>query len=124
MKRLLLTTVSVVALGGALSFGSAPSLAQERHSEYVHSEEAVANKLGGKQFSPYAGRSYPTRPLWGDQHLHTEISVDAGTMVRLGQEDAYRFARGGELTSTTGVRAKLSRPLDWLVSRTTPSCMV
>jgi hypothetical protein len=115
MKRLLLSTVSVVALGGALSLGSAPSLAQERHSEYVHSEEAVANKFGGKQFSPYAGRSYPTRPLWGDQHLHTEISVDAGTMVRLGQEDAYRFARGGELTSTTGVRAKLSRPLDWLV---------
>ena len=36
-------------------------------------------------------------------------------MCRLGQEDAYRFARGEEITSTTGVRAKLSRPLDWLV---------
>lgn len=61
------------------------------------------------------GRSFPTRPLWADQHTRTEISVDAGTMCRLSQEDAYRFARGEEVTSTTGVRAKLSRPLDWLV---------
>jgi hypothetical protein len=22
-------------------------------------------------FSPYAGRRFPTRPLWGDTHLHT-----------------------------------------------------
>jgi hypothetical protein len=83
--------------------------------EYHHSEEALEKTLYQKQFSPYAGRSYPTRVFWGDQHLHTQISVDAGTMCRLGQEDAYRFARGEEVTSTTGVRAKLSRPLDWLV---------
>ena len=74
---------------------------------YHHSEEALNNKLFKKEFSPYVGRDYPTRVLWGDQHLHTEISVDAGTMCRLGQEDAYRFARGEEVTSTTGVAAKL-----------------
>jgi hypothetical protein len=67
------------------------------------------------QFSPYAGRNFPTRPLFGDQHLHTSVSVDAGTMDRLGQEDAYRFARGEEGTSTGGLQARLSRPLDWLV---------
>ena len=67
------------------------------------------------QFSPYAGRNYPTRVLFGDTHLHTAISVDAGTMNRVGQEDAYRFARGEEITSTGGLRAKLSRPLDFLV---------
>ena len=83
--------------------------------EYHHGEEALEKTLYQKQFSPYVGRNYPTRVFWGDQHLHTEISVDAGTMCRLGQEDAYRFARGEEVTSTTGVRAKLSRPLDWLV---------
>ena len=81
----------------------------------LHSEEAVDKMLGEKQFSPYAGRTYPTRVLWGDQHLHTATSVDAGTMCRLSQEDAYRFARGEEVTSTTGVRARLLRPLDWLV---------
>ena len=81
----------------------------------VPSQDAVAKAHGSAEFSPYAGRNYPTQVLWGDQHLHTAISVDAGTMCRLGQEDAYRFARGEEVTSTTGLRAKLSRPLDWLV---------
>ena len=66
-------------------------------------------------YSPYAGRQFPTRVLWGDTHLHTAISVDAGTMCRVGQEDAFRFARGEEITTTHGMRAKLSRPLDWLV---------
>jgi hypothetical protein len=36
-------------------------------------------------------------------------------MNRLGQEEAFRFARGEEVTSMGGLRAKLSRPLDWLV---------
>jgi hypothetical protein len=67
------------------------------------------------QFSPYAGRNYPTRVLFGDTHLHTAISVDAGTMCKIGQEDAFRFARGEEVASTYGLRAKLSRPLDFLV---------
>ena len=84
-------------------------------SEYHHGKDAVMENLDKEEFSPYAGRAYPTRPLWGDQHLHTMTSVDAGTMTRLTQEDAYRFARGEEITSTTGVRARLSRPLDWLV---------
>ena len=78
-------------------------------------KEQVARVHGGSQFSPYAGRSFPTRVLFGDTHLHTSVSVDAGTMNSLGQEQAYRFARGEEVVSTGGLRAKLSRPLDWLV---------
>lgn len=59
---------------------------------------------------------FPERPLWGDTHLHTSNSVDAfGFGVRLGPEDALRFARGEEVTSTTGLKARLSRPLDFLV---------
>lgn len=79
------------------------------------SKDGVINAYGTNEFSPYVGRNFPTRVYWGDQHLHTAISVDAGTMCRLGQEDAYRFARGEEVVSTTGVRARLSRPHDWLV---------
>ena len=67
------------------------------------------------QFSPYAGRTFPSQVYWGDTHLHTAVSVDAGTMCRVGQEDAFRFARGEEITTTHGLRAKLSRPLDFLV---------
>ncbi len=59
---------------------------------------------------------YPERVYWGDTHLHTSNSVDAfGFGVRLGPEEALRFARGEEVTSTTGIRAKLARPLDFLV---------
>jgi len=67
-------------------------------------------------YSPYAGRKYPARPLFGDTHLHTSNSGDAFTAgARLTPEQAYRFARGEEVVSSTGVPAKLSRPLDFLV---------
>jgi hypothetical protein len=69
-----------------------------------------------KHFSPYAGRDFPTQVFWGDTHLHTGMSMDAGAFgARLNPEDAHRFARGEELTSSTGLRVKLSRPLDFLV---------
>ena len=59
---------------------------------------------------------FPDRPYWGDTHLHTDNSVDAfGFGVRLGPEDALKFARGDEVTATTGMSAKLARPLDFLV---------
>lgn len=67
-------------------------------------------------FSPYAGRNFPTQVYWGDTHLHTGLSMDAGSFgARLSPEDAYRFARGEELTSSTGLQVRLSRPLDFLV---------
>ena len=84
-------------------------------SDALPTQYGVDQMQGKMQFSPYAGRTYPTRPLFGDTHLHTAISVDAGTMNRLGQEEAFRFARGEEVTSQGGLRAKLSRSLDWLV---------
>jgi len=67
-------------------------------------------------YSPYAGRDFPDRVYWGDTHLHTGMSMDAGAFgARLMPEDAYRFARGEELTSSTGQQVRLSRPLDFLV---------
>jgi hypothetical protein len=67
-------------------------------------------------YSPYAGRNYPTRVLWGDTHLHTENSLDAAALGNtLEPEAAYRFARGEEVVSSTGQHVKLSRPLDFLV---------
>ena len=67
-------------------------------------------------YSPYAGRGFPTNVYFGDTHLHTGMSMDAGAFgARLLPEDAHRFARGEELTSSTGQRVKLSRPLDFLV---------
>jgi hypothetical protein len=69
-----------------------------------------------RPYSPYAGRNFPTRPLFGDTHLHTSFSMDAGAFgARLGPADAYRFARGEEVMASSGQLAKLSRPLDFLV---------
>ena len=66
-------------------------------------------------YSPYAGRRYPERPYFGDQHLHTAWSVDAGgTGTTLGPEEATRFARGEEVVSTSGQPVKLNQPLDWV----------
>jgi len=78
--------------------------------------EALSSQYTGKAYSPYAQRGFPTFPLWGDTHLHTSNSMDAGAFGnRLDIDQAYRFARGEEVTASTGVPVKLSRPLDWLV---------
>ena len=69
-----------------------------------------------EHFSPYAGRKFPNRPLWGDTHLHTSNSLDARAFgVTLDPAQAYRFARGNEITTSHGLKVRLSRPLDWLV---------
>ncbi|WP_205631874.1 DUF3604 domain-containing protein [Paraurantiacibacter namhicola] len=59
----------------------------------------------------------PDKLLWGDLHTHSNMSFDAysfGTH-HFSPEDSYRFARGEAVTSTTGVTAKLQRPLDFLL---------
>ena len=69
-----------------------------------------------RPYSPYAGGAVPNRVYWGDTHLHTSFSMDAGAFGnRLGLDEAYRFARGEEVRSTTAGRVKLARPLDFLV---------
>ena len=75
-----------------------------------------ASSMPAKSYSPYVGRDFPTQVFWGDTHLHTGMSLDAGAFgARLMPDDAYRFAKGNQLTSTTGYPVKLSRPLDFLV---------
>ena len=75
-----------------------------------------AQGVSAAEYSPYAGTSQPTRLFWGDTHLHTAASSDAAARGNtLPAEAAYRFARGEEVTSSTGLQARLKRPLDFLV---------
>ena len=68
------------------------------------------------QYSPYPEKNFPNRVYFGDTHLHTSYSTDAGMIGNtLGPEQAYRFARGETVTSSTGLPARLQRPLDFLV---------
>ena len=111
----------IMALGLALGviFGL-PAFAAD---EAITSDEGqldlkeIAPLYGTKPpYSPYAGRNFPTRPFFGDTHLHTSLSMDAGAFgARLGPKDAYRFAKGEEVTASSGQRVKLSRPLDFMV---------
>jgi hypothetical protein len=68
------------------------------------------------EYSPYLNYNYPDRVYFGDSHVHTSYSTDAGMFGNtLGPDAAYRFAKGETVTSSTGIRARLLRPLDWLV---------
>ncbi len=66
---------------------------------------------------PVRDASVTTNVYWGDTHLHTDNSIDAFDMGArtLSPAEAYRFARGEQLTSETGLPVKLRRPLDFLV---------
>ena len=69
-----------------------------------------------EEFSPFVDDHFPTRVLFGDTHLHTSWSGDAGMAgATLGPDEAYRFTMGEEVTSHLGLRVKLHRPLDFLV---------
>jgi len=101
----------LLVISGAFLILAIPAVAQIQPSK-----ESLSDLYHGKAYSPYAQRSFPSWPLWGDTHLHTGLSVDAGLFgARLGLEEAYQFARGEEVVSSTGQPVKLSRPLDWLV---------
>jgi len=90
--------------------------AQEQVGEMTMDPEQGKNIFKKPSYSPYAGRNFPTQVYWGDTHLHTSNSLDARAFgVTLGPEEAFRLARGEEITSTHGMAVKLSRPLDWLV---------
>ena len=94
-----------------------PVLAQMQTDVGTLDKEQAAKAFPSKSpYSPYAGRDFPTRPFFGDTHLHTSFSMDAGAFgARIGPADAYRFGKGQEIVASSGQRAKLSRPLDFMV---------
>ena len=102
-----------LVLSLAITLLTAPAFA----SDAGQPDKGEIDKALGKQpYSPYADRKYPSRPLFGDTHLHTGFSMDAGLFgARLKPRDAYRFARGEQVTASSGQPAKLGRPLDFLV---------
>ncbi len=76
--------------------------------------ESAAPPAG--DYLPDPDRTHPERVLWGDTHVHTGWSADAGMDGAItSPEDAFRFARGETIKSNTGQDARLLRPLDWMV---------
>ena len=117
MKRNLVLA-AIMALGSTIPLAVHGQSAGRTVDDAGTMDKATADRVYSSKplYSPYAGRKFPTRPLFGDTHLHTAASFDAGTFgARIGPREAYRFARGEEVTSSSGQPAKLSRPLDFLV---------
>ncbi|MFM0472024.1 DUF3604 domain-containing protein [Paraburkholderia strydomiana] len=114
--RKLCATAAMVAFATLPLWRSAAAAAPSATDVGTLDREAAEKAFPSAPYSPYAGRSFPTRPFFGDTHLHTSYSMDAGAFgARLGPKEAYRFAKGEEVTASSGQRAKLSRPLDFLV---------
>ena len=100
-----------IVSGLVMAVLAAAALAQEAHPP----AETLSNSFPKKSYSPHAGRSFPTRPFFGDTHVHTGASMDGGAFgARLGPADAFKFASGEEVTASNGMRIKLARPLDFI----------
>jgi len=78
-------------------------------------DEQLQN-LKSVDYSPYPQQDFPNNVYFGETHLHTSYSTDAGMIGNtLGPEDAFRIARGEPFVSSMGVPGQLSRPFDFVV---------
>jgi len=69
-----------------------------------------------REYSTYIQENFPNQVFFGDAHLHTAFSADAGLVfATTTPDDAYRFAKGEGITSSQGLPGRLQRPLDFLV---------
>ncbi len=115
MKKLVLIVCTLLLLIGCKS--------EVKKTESIDNSKQETQTLKEKEYSPYVGDYEPTslpdgydKPLWGDTHLHTSYSTDAGMIGNtLGPEDAYKFAMGEQVIASHGVAVRLIRPLDFLV---------
>ncbi len=106
----------VTALSAALFLLPAAVPAQVTTDGGTIDPARVERFFNQPSYSPYAGRAYPAAPLWGEQHLHTSWSPDAiAAGTRVDPDQALRYAKGEEITSSTGLPVRLSRPYDWIV---------
>ena len=104
LSKSISVAITFVMLGG-------PALAQDTGT--LHKGKIVEQP---KPYSPYVEQHFPQQVLFGDMHHHTSLSVDSGLIGNNNSPDvSFRLARGEVVTSNSGQRVKLVRPLDFLV---------
>ena len=75
-----------------------------------------AGAVESNSYSRAAVTDIPRQVLWGDTHVHSNLSLDANLSGNTeGPEFAYRFARGDTVVAHNGMPVKLRRPLDFLL---------
>ena len=109
-------TLSLFCLIATMA-GAIPATAQDDQAigtDFALSRDEVPDAQ--PIYSPYVGQAHPDRVYWGETHLHTSYSWDAGLVGNtLDPDKAYRFAKGEQVIASSGQPVKLVRPLDWLV---------
>ena len=99
--------------GPAFAYPQDRVVTKEDLQDRVVTKEDLAEQ---RVYSPYVGRAYPDRVLFGDTHFHTNLSFDAGLVgTSLDVHAGYRFASGKKVISNSGQPVQLIRPLDFLV---------
>lgn len=104
-----MTTKQITTVSAVLVLLCTPVLATEFSIERPEAAQV--------EYSPFIDKEFPQNVYWGDTHLHTTYSPDAGMVgnFNLGPADAYKFARGEQIQANNGMQVKLVRPLDFLV---------
>ena len=99
-----------LCLAISLSVITTASVAQEWEPD----KEQLSDIFSRKAYSPYSGRTFPERPLWGDTHLHTSLLRVLSAIVSILAHRIPFCPRRGESSATSGQPVRLARPLDWL----------
>ena len=97
---------------------TASSAAPEIQASQSAAEPAPAKQsVRVDNYSLHANENFARNVYWGDTHVHSLLSMDANMFGnrKLSPTDAFRFARGELVTTNTGKKIKLRRPLDFLV---------
>jgi hypothetical protein len=89
-------TITVLFLAVLLPVSAFAAETGTLYPEGTIDKQALEKILPDKPpYSPYADLNFPARPLFGDTHVHTSYSLDAGAAgVRLGPVEALRFGKG------------------------------
>jgi Protein of unknown function (DUF3604) len=73
--------------------------------------------LCAQENSPSGHVAGPTHLYWGDLHVHSNYSPDSFAFgnSRLTPDNAFKFARGEQVSASNGMKVQLQRPLDFLL---------
>ena len=114
LKRLTVLTATLVVITALVP------TSRQRLTDVLHAQDVPVRRDmvpdRAPEYSPYVDDYFPQQVFWGDTHHHSSYSFDSGMFGNtLGPEQSFRFARGEEVVASNGMRAKLIRPLDFLV---------